>query len=68
MIYLKSILTGLCAVLIVAAVGGLWMQGSLYRAAMSGYVVFHWHKGTVIACLLAAFAMGFWWRYRKGRP
>ena len=69
MVYLKSILTGLGAMAIVAVVGGLWMQSLQYRTALSGVgaVAVGIDIRAVVCVLLLAFVAGFWWRFRKAR-
>ena len=73
MIYLKSILAGLMASTLVAFIIGLWLQGLQYRAAMSMApgdqyrVDTRLHRGPMFCVLLAVFALGFWWQYRKAR-
>ena len=73
MVLLKSILTGLGAAALVACLGGLWMQSFQYRLAMSAtagdstMVDARWHKGPVVLALTLVFAVGFAWRYLKGK-
>lgn len=73
MVLLKSILTGLGAAALVACVGGLWMQSFQYRMAISSaagdstMLDARWNKGPVVLALTVVFAVGFAWRYRKGR-
>jgi hypothetical protein len=70
MVLLKSILTGLGAAALVGVALALWAQGLQYRVAMSStssesYVEVHWHPGVILCILVAVFAAGFWWQYRK---
>lgn len=73
MIYVKSVLAGIAAMIAAALVIALYLLWRMYKLVMSvpdnwgGYVDLHWHTWPVFCTVLLVFAAGFWWQYRRAR-
>ena len=67
MIYLKSFLAGLAALIIVAVVGVGVMLARVLMASREGIGVIAGPAWPIAAISLLAFAAGFFWQYRRNR-
>lgn len=73
MVYLKSALAGIAAMVAAAAIMILYLLWTVYKATISmpdnwgSYVDFHFHPWPIFSVLVLFFAAGFWCQYRRAR-
>jgi hypothetical protein len=70
MIYAKSVLAGVVALIVAALIGCVLFFGGLGLKLLTdggAFVVVHWHLWRALAISLLIFATGFCWQYRRAR-